>query len=333
MKHIVVFDDLHEFDIRPQASYAEFVRLLETEVRREFDPATFRGDADCPACASADTAPVFAKWEFAYRRCPVCATVFGSPGPDAMSLERFRSSSAALDFWRRTMLEHSAEARAGHLFRPRLNWMLDLVSRHRMQSGSVADYGARHPGMVRELVRSGQFDRVLAVPSAPETWQAFEDAGATPVSTLDAGSITALTAFESLEGEPDLRVWFETFGRAVKPGGLLFLTMRAGSGFDMQILGGRAPNLLPPLHRVLPSPEGIAALLAAHGFEALEISTPGQLDVQIVAATIAQDPGVQLPPFVDTLMRRGPRVQEAFQEFLQTSRLSSHMRVAALRMP
>jgi hypothetical protein len=104
----------------------------------------------------------------------------------------------------------------------------------------------------------------------------------------------------------------------------------AGSGFDIRVLGARAKNLLPPTHLNLLSLDGLQRLLSRHGFEVIELSTPGQLDTEVVARAAAEEPTLELPPFIDELIRRrGEAVHQAFQEFLQRALLSSHMRAVA----
>jgi hypothetical protein len=64
----------------------------------------------------------------------------------------------------------------------------------------------------------------------------------------------------------------------------------------------------------------------------VELSTPGVLDVELVRQAVAHDPTIQLHPFFRDLLDRCPReAHEDFQEFLQKHRLSSHLRVAAVK--
>jgi hypothetical protein len=78
------------------------------------------------------------------------------------------------------------------------------------------------------------------------------------------------------------------------------------------------------------SATGLQALLARHGFEILEFSTPGAFDLKTVARAAEASPGLTLPRFVSTLLRhRGEDERLAFQHFLQSALLSSFGRVAA----
>jgi hypothetical protein len=110
----------------------------------------------------------------------------------------------------------------------------------------------------------------------------------------------------------------------------MLATTRAGGGFDAQVLWERSRQLLPMVHLNLLSVEGAERLLLDAGFDVLELSTPGRLDVQIVRAAALADPTLPLPRFLSYLIRhRGEEAHQAFQEFLQQHRLSSHMRWVA----
>jgi len=62
----------------------------------------------------------------------------------------------------------------------------------------------------------------------------------------------------------------------------------------------------------------------------LELSTPGQLDVELVQHALQADPSISVPGFVRYLLHERDALAHAdFQAFLQKHRLSSHVRVAA----
>jgi hypothetical protein len=60
----------------------------------------------------------------------------------------------------------------------------------------------------------------------------------------------------------------------------------------------------------------------------LEYSTPGLLDLDIVRNAIERDKKLDVPRFIKTLLEKGDdKLYRDFQEFLQTNRLSSFVRV------
>jgi hypothetical protein len=72
------------------------------------------------------------------------------------------------------------------------------------------------------------------------------------------------------------------------------------------------------------------ALLARAGFEVLEASTPGQLDVQMVERISSNKKDVLLPRFLRYFFaQRDVHVKQKLQKFIQENRLSSYLRVVA----
>ena len=73
-------------------------------------------------------------------------------------------------------------------------------------------------------------------------------------------------------------------------------------------------------------------LVERAGFRLVDLSTPGQLDIDIVANMVKENPLLPLPRFVDYLIKLcDENARQEFQRFLSANRLSSHVRVIASR--
>ena len=66
----------------------------------------------------------------------------------------------------------------------------------------------------------------------------------------------------------------------LKTNGILIITTRSGVGFDLLTMGSRASTIFPLDHQCLPSPKGLALILENTGYEVLEVTTPGMVDVE-----------------------------------------------------
>jgi len=339
MKHVVVTDDLREAAIRPRAFYHEYVRRLEIDARRFLAESRELRPHACPGCGGQDSAPAFAKLGFEYRRCATCRSLFVSPRPPAAALAQFVRSAGALDFWRREFSSETAQERTRGVFRPRARWIEASLGSYTGAPGSLVDVQTKSVGLLQAIVDLGVFPRSWSVAPQVAEREVRAIAGVEVVETLDAlvaahaGEIGVVVAHECLERAPDPASFIAQIVRCLRPGGLLFATTLNASGFDIQVLGPRSRSLLPPLQLNVLTLEGLQRLLEGHGLELLELSTPGQLDTEIVRHALEEDAALALPPFASELVGyRDEAVHQAFQEFLQGARLSSHVRLAARRV-
>jgi len=70
--------------------------------------------------------------------------------------------------------------------------------------------------------------------------------------------------------------------------------------------------------------------LTEAGFEVIELSTPGRVDVEIVRNVLKSNPDILMPEFIQYILKnRDERTWHSLQDFLQQNRLSSYVRVAA----
>ncbi len=151
-------------------------------------------------------------------------------------------------------------------------------------------------------------------------------------SFYNVSSANVIEAFDVLDGAYDPQAYLKDCRRKLAAGGLLFLSSTSSVGMDIQVLWEHAQRISPPDHLNLFSPEGIEGCLERNGFELLELSTPGQLDVDILLNYLRNEPDAQVPSFIRYLLtKRGEDAHQALQEFLQHYRLSSFLRVVARR--
>jgi hypothetical protein len=250
--------------------------------------------------------------------------------PSAAALADYYENSRASHFRVDHFAKETAEARRLQILRSHANWLGRLVDEAgNPKARAYADIHSNYPVVFEEIARLGLFDTLYSVNPHPAFDEACIAAGA-GVSRAALSGLGAATAFEILEHEFSPERLLDDAHSSLAAGGLLFLTTRTISGFDLQVLWDKAPYIYVPEHLNLLSIEGIKTLLDRAGFDLIELSTPGQLDVELVLGAVRQDPSIELPRFVDSLIKERDRDTHAdFQAFLQKNRLSSHVRVAA----
>ena len=142
------------------------------------------------------------------------------------------------------------------------------------------------------------------------------------------GKFDAIIYMDRMRCEPNPKKLFNEFYNMLDKNGLLILSTRVGSGFDILTLKGLIKNVYPYEYAVLPSLEGLKFLLEYNGFEISEISTPGSLDTVYVRESIQDIKDIGM--FLDYLITHcEENVLVDFQYFLQKHNLSSNARIIA----
>lgn len=331
VRRVVLLEDLHETEIWPHTRFSEWLTLLEQDVVRHFPEPRELVPVSCPGCARPDGIPAFGRWGFQYLRCPSCRSLYVSPRPSASDLETFYAGSKAMRFWFGELLRETEPERRDRIFRPRAAWIRDLITEYPAGTTFVDMY-TKYGAFLDEIRRVNVFDRRYVVQPAAHVRDACRALGYAEMPAADSGlaAAAAVTMLEVIDRASDPVEPVDAAWKLLGPGGMLFLTTTSGTGFAVAAVGSASPQALPPLHLNLLSVEGLAELLRRRGFEIIELSTPGQLDVEMIVNAARADPSLELSPVISEIVRhRGPDVHRAFQQFLQEARLSTHVRAAA----
>lgn len=332
MRRVIVQDDLREAQIRPESGFNTYIELLEKDFETFLTQVDVVQIPGCPACGHPDYQVDFRKMGIQYVECLRCRSCYASPRPKMEDLDRFYAESEAIGYWNSTIALDTASARRQYIFGPRATWVIETSGIHQQDQGVLVDFYTKYPSYLEEIARRGSFSEILVRKPAVEMKGAFDSGVYTEVVEIDDASVSVVSAFEVIERLFDPLSFLEHVNRILRPGGLVFITTLSISGFDLRLLRHRARNLLPPTHLTLLSYEGFQYLIQRSGFELIELSTPGQLDVALVLDALEREPTIELPPVIDSiLLRRGEPLHEAFQDYLQRANLSSHVWVAAVK--
>ncbi len=335
MKHSVVVSDLRGEDIRPPILFSKFRELSIEDSRSYFGDPDSLIEVPCPACAHDDPSPVFKNNGFLYNQCRQCRSVYVSPRPSAVALKDYYLHSRASKFRVEHYTRQTGEARRQHVLRSHALWLGRLFDEAASTDcRRYGDMGTNYPLVYNEIRSLELFHTMTSVDPNPDLDSLLSESGITIERGQDITGepFGAMSAFEQLEHKFSPGDLLRSIHDRLAAGGMLFFTTKTVSGFDLQVLWDKAPYIYVPEHLNLLSIDGITQLLEETGFEVIELSTPGQLDVGLVKATLKEDPSVRLEPFISYLIKhRGADAHEDFQAFLQRHRLSSHLRVAAVK--
>ncbi len=327
MQHLVLQGNLQASEIRPPALLERLRELSLREAAQHF-PKGSRVDSPCPGCASDVTTREFLSGDFTYHTCNRCGSLFVKDRPGPKELHAYYRNSEASRLRQEYLTDETAAARFRHLIQSRVDWIDQVVNRQTPGKGLIlADLGTVYPGLFSELQGLGAFTALHSVHAHPMVVDRLPKG--VSATAPKPKSVGVITAFEHFDHESDPFALLQEARELLAPEGLLLLTARTCSGFDIQVLWDRNPYIFVPEHLNLLSVEGLSQLLDRAGFDVTELSTPGLLDLELVRNAIAHDPSIHPPRFIQELLKRDTRAHEDFQGYLQKYRLSSHVRIAA----
>jgi len=326
---------MKEADIRPRALFDGFLATVEEDAKRLFADHSGFVVIPCPACASGEITESFTKIGFTYSRCASCGSLYLSPRPPAEAFVRFYRDSKAVEYFATHFYRQTEEARRERLFRPRAALVADWAKRLGATE-SLADIGAGFGTFLEEVRATGAFGQVVAIEPAEKLSAVCREKGLTvlemPVErAADEASPAASfsTCFEVFEHVHDPLGFVESMAGVLRPGGVMLFTTLTISGFDLLELWDQSKSIMPPNHINLLSTTGLERLIARAGLDLVDLSTPGQLDVDIVANMLNEGPDLHVSRFAREIVAAPEETRRRFQQFLSDNRLSSHVRVIA----
>jgi hypothetical protein len=320
---------IREADIRPQAIFDEYLRLCALDTRTYFESVE-RTSIPCPVCDTAGI-PAFTKNGFSYELCAGCASLYVSPRPAAHAFEAYYRTAPSSKYWASTFYRETADARRKLLWRPKARLVADKLAALQASASAIIDVGGGY-GLFAEEIRAVVPGEVVVIEPAPHLAEVCRDKSLHVVEKflerverrdLPPGC-KAFVSFELFEHLHDpglfLRQTLELMGR----GDLFLFTTLSGTGFDIQLLWERSKSVSPPHHLNFLNPRSIAILLARVGFEVVEVTTPGKLDVDIVMNSREDVPDRFWRTF---LQAADERQRQLWQELISATGWSSHMMI------
>jgi hypothetical protein len=332
MKNIVIFDEYNEIDLKPSKLLQKYIELTEKDVFPFLVEGQVLKEVACPGCHSEEKSPAFTKFGLDYVECLRCHTLYISPRPDDAALNRFYSQSSARLFWHDELLKATRKKRQEKIVKPRFEWIEESTGEHLPKAEHFVDINTDQYGYIEELSHTALFKRKTLI----NPFVKLEIPVETGIESVNtswweaqlSSQADVVSIFEVADRTSDVDALFGKINQLLKKDGLCFLTAILSSGFDLLVLWDKAENLYPPDRLNVFSVEGLKTLAARHGFEILEFSTPGILDVELVVREVQQDGKIKLPRFFRYLLEaRDEETKLLFQEFLQAALLSSYGRV------
>ena len=331
---------MKESEIRPQKLFNRYLEFARRDIERYFSQRSQFVEVACPACGGDQWEPGLVKFEFRYLLCSDCGSLYLSPRPTVAMYGAYYQEAESVKFWSSHFFKETAEARRQKIFNPRAHLVAQWAEKCGIPSdatGVFVDIGSGYAIFLEEIRRLEYFGQIMGIEPEPNLAKVGRDRGfdiiEKKLEDLKDGEVGAdfATAFEVLEHVFNPQEFLIAARRILRPGGILMFTTLTVSGFDIQVLWENSKSVYPPHHINLLSVKGMRRLMERSGLRLVDLSTPGELDVEIVQNIQREDPEIQLPRFAASILNASEEVRADFQNFLKTNALSSHIRIIGSR--
>lgn len=328
MERAVIHSNLKKHEIQPQPLLEKYLVLLNGEIRKKL-PAGSMHAATCPVTGEREVRESFRKMGMQYHVSQTLGNIYLSPRPAMDVLKSFYRKSAARKFWLTELWPQTQEVRQEKIILPQLEWSQGFISQYISERKLLmAEFLPNHWGYyisAKDLFPVSEYKLVESLFDPATAKGKVSDSDMTDETT--DSSLDAAFLFEALDRSPDPLDVLKKVGNALKPGGLCFITCLLSSGFEVQVLGQESEIFVPPERMNLFSYEGMHSLIEkVGGFEVLEFSTPGVLDIPNV---IKQLDRINDAAFFRYILkqRQDAEMITSFQDFLQLNRLGTFGRL------
>jgi len=304
---------IKEKDIHPDFIFSREKELAQKflstiELSNQIEP--------CPVCNNLRDEILFQKWGYSYVICPNTWTVSLATFPKEEVFKNYFFHSELSEFRGSKKYQDLVTSRRKSLWENQIGWIENRVIRY-LGKGKyrVLDWGSKYVGWIDYLDTTYFLDTLMTKESLPPIIES---------RNIDK-KFNIICLIDVIQREIQPFALIKRVSQYLKSGGLLIIFSRCGSGFDILTLREVSESIFPFDHIFLPSPKGLQLLLHQAGFDVLELTTPGLMDVKYVEDADRKIPKDQY--FQRYIIdQKDEFLFERMQGFLQRNNLSSHMR-------
>jgi len=309
---------IREEDIHPDFIFGKerdlaMAFVVDLKLSQEIQP--------CLACGTPREEILFEKWGFQYAICPNTWSLSLTTLPEKQKIQNYFYLSDLSRFRASSDYQNVVSKKRKDLWERQLGWIEGRISRYLgNEKYTVIDWGGKFVGWIEFLDTASFVEQLFIQDSLP------------PINneTEKNDPVDIICLIDALQRETNPHNLLQRIADKLKPGGLLIASCRAGSGFDIVTLRENSESVFPLDHIFLPSPQGMQLLVEQAGFEVMELTTPGLMDMKYIQNAHDKIPIDQY--FLRYIMKNGDELLlERMQGFLQRNNLSSHLRCVARR--
>jgi hypothetical protein len=279
---------MKEEEIRPQEIFNEYLRLAADDAKIFFSNVK-RTHIVCPACG-VQGERAFEKFGFIYEDCPDCQTLYVNPRPLASAFSKYYQESLSSKYWATTFYKETAEARREMLWKPKAKEIRNILGNYYSADlPLIVDVGGGYGLFAEEIyallksppiiIEPGPYLASICRKKGFQVVEKFlEDVLFTDLPDIPK----AFVSFELFEHLHDPALFMNHLYQLMSPGDLFIFTTLSGAGADIQALREDSKSVMPPHHLNFFNPHSIKLLSKVTGFEVMQATTPGKLDIDIL---------------------------------------------------
>lgn len=274
----------------------------------------------CPVCKGEHNKRFFKKWNVNYYRCENCFTIFNDI--DAEYIEEYRNDETLIDLRTKKEYQLDTSSRRMSLWDDLLDWYKFRCFRYlkKNQNLCIIDYGTRYFKLI-ELIRASGLACDYELRNSIINLE----------SNGKVESADVILCMDYIQQERFPIQFLKRINKELKEDGLLFFSTRMGSGIDVLTLKENNNGIFPYEFNLLPTPLGLEIMFEDAGFQILELTTPGVLDVSYLFERIEclEENNTFLYYFLKNAKEND---LAEFQRFLQKSSMSSYAQLVARKV-
>jgi 2-polyprenyl-3-methyl-5-hydroxy-6-metoxy-1,4-benzoquinol methylase len=325
---------MKENDIRPQELFDELLRLNKLDIEKYFSTPVVE-QIDCPACGEKGS-HTFSKNNFEFEECSKCKTLYVSPRPKREYFDAYYTDSLSTQYWATTFYKATEANRREMLWKPKAKLIKEKIETFASDTQKIVDIGGGYGIFIEEFLKISDIKHLVIEPSEYLSEVCKQKGLKVLVKFLedikedDLPDIKkTFVSFELFEHLHEPKEFLKTLNKVMNKDDVFIFTTLSGMGVDIRTLWEDAKPLSPPMHLNFLNPKSISILLETVGFEVLEVTTPGKLDIDIM--NNSKD-NIKDRFWKDFLEYSNNDEKQKMQNFLSENLLSSHMMIVCRKV-
>jgi 2-polyprenyl-3-methyl-5-hydroxy-6-metoxy-1,4-benzoquinol methylase len=328
-----------EKDIRPEKLIKAGRVFINNDRKLLLKNKKYFVRVSCPSCQSKKEKLFLKKKGFRYSTCVNCSTYYMNPRPTVKILDDFYRNSQNAKFWNKFIFPSSEKVRKSKIFKPRVDRCVNFCKKYNFKKPRIIDVGAGFGTFCYLLKESRYFSEVVAIEPSLDGYLNCKKKKITAINNVienvrfeKKNKFQIVTSFEVIEHLFSPRDFLLNIRKNLTSKGLVFFSCPNGEGFDVKFLG-KASNTIDHEHLNYFNTTSIKILLKRSGYKALEVFTPGKLDISIIESYLNNKKVIVTDPFYQKIFnKKNHKLRNNFQDFITNNNLSSNMFVIAKKI-